>query len=85
MTQNQKRSAMIAERLKGSPPPELPDYACDSAPTSRGCKYTFRTQKVIASNLQAVTYLLQNTGFPRMCVLAFTDMAYFGQLLPHPV
>gem|GEM_PF-2678372 len=40
MTQNQKRSASNTERLAGSPPPELPNYASDFAPKSAGCKYT---------------------------------------------
>ena len=42
MTQNQKRPTSNAERLKGSPPPELPNYVWDSALKPVGCKYTFR-------------------------------------------
>jgi len=40
MTQNQKRSAETAERLEGSPPPELPNYGYDSAADPAGSKYT---------------------------------------------
>jgi hypothetical protein len=50
LTLNQEAPCVTAERSKGSPPPELPNYACDSATESCECKYIFRNQKVIYSN-----------------------------------
>jgi hypothetical protein len=49
---NRKPKALrvTAERLEGSPPPELPNYACDCAAKEKRCKYIFRNQKVISGN-----------------------------------
>ena len=45
-----KALCVTAERLEGSPPPELPYYASDCAAKKKRCKYIFRNQKVIGSN-----------------------------------
>jgi hypothetical protein len=55
MTQNQEALCVTAERSKGSPPPELPNYACDSPSESTTCKYIFRNFRVIQSNALLVT------------------------------
>jgi hypothetical protein len=45
-----KALCVTAERLEGSPPPELPKYVCDCAAKEKRCKYVFRNQKVISGN-----------------------------------
>ena len=50
-----KAPCVTAERLEGSPPPELPNYACDCAAKEKRCKYVFRNQKVISGNQAYVT------------------------------
>jgi hypothetical protein len=40
--QKPKALCVTAERLEGSPPPELPDYASDCASVLLGSKYIFR-------------------------------------------
>jgi len=48
--QKSKALCVNAERLEGSPPPELPDYECHSVSNASTCKYTFRNHKVTHSN-----------------------------------
>jgi hypothetical protein len=50
MTGKSKALCVTAKRLEGSPPPELPNYACDCAAKEKRCKYVFRNQKVICGN-----------------------------------
>ena len=55
-----KALRVTAERLEGSPPPELPDYGCNSVPKVPACKYIFRNIKVTTRNRLVVTQTIQN-------------------------
>ena len=58
----QQALCVTAERLEGSPPPELPNYACDCASDRITCKYTFRNSEVIPGNQWLVTQPIQKTA-----------------------
>ena len=66
-----------AERLEGSPPPELPNYACDCEAKNAGCKYVFRNQKVTIGNQSSMAQLAQITGTLRGLIVQFSGDSTF--------
>jgi hypothetical protein len=68
-SQNDPKSKALcvnAERLEGSPPPELPNYGLNLPPNPAASKYIFRNEKVICGNQVVMTYLPQNNEIRRV-------------------